>query len=291
MSAEGVSTEGGAAPRGRFGLPYTLGTTESATFVELFFDLVFVFAVTEVTAMTLEHLDWEGVARSALIFWMIWWAWSQWTWALNPANAEHHVLRVGALVGTGIAFLMSASVGDAFGDDGGLWFAVPYVLVRLLGLGLYLLVAAESPERYSSLRMFALASLPGMVVVIAGGFADADVRGWWWLAAMVLDVGAAMVAGRAGGWGPNAAHFAERHGLFVIIALGESLIVVGLTVSDGERTGELLAVAIGAVTVGCLLWWSYFGWLKDDLEYFLERARRRTTGVSRAMCTACCISR
>ena len=117
-----------------------------------------------------------------------------------------------------------------------------------------------------------------MVVVIVGGFVDADVRAWFWLAAVLLDIGASNVANSYEDWGLRAGHFVERHGLFVIIALGESLVVVGVIVADADRTGELLGAAIGAVVVTCLLWWSYFGWLNDALEVQLEREPKATEG-------------
>ena len=256
--------------RWRLGPPFTAPEAQSATFVELFFDLVFVFALTEVTALTLEHLDWSGAARSLLIFWMIWWAWTQWTWALNPSDTEHPLIRVTTLVATAVAFIMAASVGLAFDVDTGLWFAIPYVAVRAIGLAIYLVVASDNDDQLIAVRKFTLASIPGMVVVIVGGFVDADVRGWFFLVAIILDIGATLVAG-AGNWRLHAGHFAERHGLFVIIALGESLIVVGLMFAGVDRTADVVRVAIGAVVVTCLLWWTYFGWLKDALELQLER--------------------
>jgi low temperature requirement protein LtrA len=254
----------------RLGPPYDAPDGQGATFVELFFDLVFVFALTEVTALTLHHLDWEGFARSVLIFWMIWWAWTQWTWALNPTDTNHGLIRLTALAATAVAFIMAASVGQAFGDDGGMWFAVPYVAVRVLGMALYFVVAARDRDQLSGVRMFTLASIPGMVVVLAGGLVDPELRAWLWLVAVVLDVAATGLAGSYSNWRLRADHFAERHGLFVIIALGESLIVVGLIVADVERSSEALQVAVGAVVVTCLLWWTYFGWLKDALEVQLE---------------------
>ena len=268
-----------AAPsRRRLGPPFTAPEGQSATFVELFFDLVFVFALTEVTALTLEHLDWSGAARSLLIFWMIWWAWTQWTWALNPSDTEHALVRVTTLVATAVAFIMAASVGLAFDADTGLWFAIPYVAVRAIGMAIYLVVASDHSDQLLAVRQFTLASIPGMVVVIVGGFVDADIRGWFFLVAIILDIGATLVAGGYEDWRLHADHFAERHGLFVIIALGESLIVVGLIFAGVERDADVVRVAIGAVVVTCLLWWTYFGWLKDALEVQLEREPSNTEG-------------
>ena len=175
------------------------------------------------------------------------------------------------LAATAGAFVMAASVGDAFGDDGGLWFAIPYVVVRASGLGIVLLVASEDAERLKGVRRFALASVPGMIVVIVAGVVDADVRPWLWLGAVVMDIGAAIYAARGKSVRLNAAHFVERHGLFVIIALGESLIVVGLIFANAERSADTLGVALFAVVITSLLWWTYFGWLKDALEMLLER--------------------
>jgi low temperature requirement protein LtrA len=238
---------------------------QSVTFVELFFDLVFVFALTEVTGFAAEHLDAGGVARTILIFWLIWWAWSQWTWALNPADTEHGLVRLATLAATAIAFGMAVSVEDAFDVDDGLWFVVPYILLRVLGLALYARVAADREGHFAAVRTFAALSTLGFAAVLIGGFADPDARVWWWLAGVVLDLlVAAKVAGFEG-WHIHPEHFTERHGLFVIIALGESLIVAAAGVAHAERTTELAAVAIGAVAVTCLLWWTYFGWLEEGL--------------------------
>ena len=265
-----MGTEAGARAAGWLGRRMTAPEGQSATFVELFFDLVFVYALTEVTGFTVEHLDWEGVLRAALIFWLIWWGWAQWTWALNPADTEHGLVRVGTLAATAIAFLMAVSVGDAFTDDGGLWFVVPYVLVRLVGLGLYALVASERREQLAAVRTFGLASLAGLAVAVVGGMAEPELRVWLWLAAIVLDFAAASIGGRLAGWDLHAGHFAERYALFVIIALGESLIVAAAGVAGADRTRELMSVALGSVVVTCLLWWCYFGWLKDALEAHME---------------------
>src|SRR4029079_12809799 len=115
---------------------------QAVTFVELFFDLVFVFAVTQVTALTASHLSWSGVARSVLLFWLIWWAWTQFTWTLNPADTDHDFVRVLTLAATGIAFVMATSVTLAFHADV-LWFVVPYIMVRLVGLALQVRIDLE----------------------------------------------------------------------------------------------------------------------------------------------------
>ena len=250
---------------------------QSVGFVELFFDLVFVFAVTQVTSLTAEHLDLPHLGRAVLIFWLIWWAWTQFTWTLNPADTRHVLVQVVTLLATAAAFLMASSVSLAFGDDA-LWFAVPYVVVRILGLGLQMRLAAENrtlrpggapPPAGTVSRWVGLSAL-GLVAVLVGAFVQPPARTWIWVLAMVLDVVAAAIAGRSDDpedpWDIGAAHLAERHGLFVIIALGESLIIAGTAASDESRSLDLLGLAAAGLAVVGLLWWSYFAWFKSDLE-------------------------
>jgi len=245
---------------------------QAVTFVELFFDLVFVFALTEVTSFAAHHLDFEGVVRAAIVFWLIWWAWTQWTWALNPADTEHGIVRVGTLLATAIAFIMAVSVGTAFEGNGGLWFVVPYIAVRVLGLALYARVASERDRQLDAVQAFALLSTFGLAAALIGGIVGDEARMWVWLGVIVLDIVASGVAGRFESWHLHAGHLAERHGLFVIIALGESLIVAAAAITGAERTAEVMGVAIGAVAVTCLLWWVYFGWLQEALESCLTAA-------------------
>lgn len=238
---------------------------QGATFVELFFDLVFVFAITQVTHYAAHHLDLHGIFRSAIVFWLIWWGWTQFTWALNSANTEHHHVRVGTLVSTGVAFVMAVSLDDAFSaTPAAMWFALSYVGVRGLGLGLYYKVLSDTAQR-SSVLAFAGLSLGGLAAVLLGAFVDPSLREWVWLAAIGLDFAAAWLAGNKWAWGIHAGHFAERHGLIIIIALGESLIVAGgALVSD--ITFSVIVTGSLAVILTCLLWWTYFGWVQGVLE-------------------------
>lgn len=243
---------------------------QGVTFVELFFDLVFVFALTQITKIVVEDLTWAGAAEAVVVFWMIWWAWTQFTWALNPADTTHGAVRLVTLLATAAGFLLAVNVPGAF-DASGLWFAVPYVTVRLLGLGIYLAVATGNPDQLAAVRGFALRSGLPLLLVLVGAAVPSPARAWVWLAVIVLDL---VAAGRAGGdqqWDVRPGHFAERHGLFVIIALGESLIVAGQSVLQSESSELLIPVAIGAVAVTCLLWWLYFGWWQLAMEHQLSR--------------------
>ena len=258
--------------------PFTVNEDQGATFVELFFDLVFVFAITQVTGLIHHDLTFAGIGKALLVFWMIWWGWTQFTWALNPINTEHATVRLWTLAATGIAFIMAVSVGDAFGD-GGLIFAGSYVVCRLIGLGLYYVGVKDEPEMAKAVRFFTMLSVGGISLALVGGLVAPELRVWIWLGAVVLDMGAANLAAGAGDWQLHPGHFAERHGLFVIIALGESLVAAGVAASHQEMSLPLLFVALGAVVVACLLWWSYFGWLKEELE----RALAERTGTKRSV--------
>ncbi len=240
---------------------------QAVTFVELFFDLVFVFAVTQITALTAHDLTPDGVLRSIVLGWLIWWAWTQFTWTLNPADTTHPGVRVVTLAATGVALVMAASVTRAFADDA-LWFAVPYVVVRALGLGLQVRVDRERNDAFHTVVVVWTAlSTIGLVLVLAGAVVDPSLRPWLWLLAIVADVVAAAWAGRGASWDLNPSHLAERHALFVIIAIGESLIVAGTAVAGDERSWALASAAVVTIVVASLLWWTYFGWLKEALEH------------------------
>jgi low temperature requirement protein LtrA len=240
--------------------------SQSADFIELFFDLVFVYAITGVTASTAHHLDPPHVLRSILVFWLIWWGWTQFTWALNAANTRLAEVRLVMLLATGVAFVMASSVESAF-TAGVLWFAIPYIIGRVIGIGLYIRVTRNFSGQPTVIYNFAMISLTGLFAVLAGALAGPEARVWWWLAAIFLDMLAGFIGGRSEGWELQAGHFAERHGLIVIIALGESLIVAASAVSAQIRSADLLIVSGLAVLVTCLMWWSYFAWIHEHLEH------------------------
>jgi low temperature requirement protein LtrA len=252
---------------------------QGVTFVELFFDLVFVFAVTQVTALTAHNLTPDGVLRSLVLFWLIWWAWTQFTWTLNPADTTHVVVRVITLAATAAAFVMATTVSQAFLDDG-VWFAIPYLVVRILGLSLQVLVEIERTDdlRAAGIWRWAGVSGIGLALVLLGALADPSIRPLIWVLAILTDLLATQAA-RGRTWDIHVGHIAERHALFVIIALGESLIVAGTAVAAQERTVALAADSALALLIACLLWWTYFGWFKEGLEEQVGDAAPRDVGV------------
>jgi low temperature requirement protein LtrA len=238
---------------------------QNADFVELFFDLVFVYAITRITSLTAHNLDVTHVLQSVLIFWLIWWGWTQFTWALNAAHTKLAEVRLMVLIATGVAFVMASSVHYAF-NDSVFWFALPYIIMRIIGLILYIRVTASSKKQRSAVITFALVSMAGLIAVLAGAMVSPSLRVLFWFFAILLDMLAGYIGGRAEGWNLQPKHFIERHGLIVIIALGESLIVAASAVSGEDRSFDLIIVGALAVIITCLLWWSYFSWLSEYLE-------------------------
>ncbi len=264
--------------------PLTSPHDQGATFVELFFDLVFVFAISRLTHHFAHHIAWSAVLPTLVVGWLLWWAWTQYTWALNAANTNRHAVRGVTLLATGFAFLMATWIEPAFeeGRHGAFWFAITYAGLRILGLVLYDRVASQEPEIRRGVRIFALASVGGLAMVIAGSHAAPPTRYWMWGGAMLLDVGAAWMGGRHQDWHLRIEHFAERHGLILIIALGEALIVAGVGVADKERTAALVAEGVLAAATTCLLWWTYFGWAKDAMEHgTMQAGPDRQVGIAR----------
>lgn len=244
---------------------------QSATFVELFFDLVFVFSVTQVVGLLHHDFDWVGVGQAVIVFWLVWWAWTQFTWTLNAADTTHRGVGLATLVATAVVFFMAVALPNAFHGQA-LWFAVPYVLVRLIGLGLQLWAAREGSFEHTAARVWALASLGGLSAVLVGALLGGALLYWFWGLTILLDLLAAAVGGRREGWNLHPEHFAERHGLFVILALGETLIAAGSVVSEASWSGDLIAVSLLAVAFTCGLWWTYFPQGHPALEEAMRAA-------------------
>ena len=237
--------------------PITSPDDQSATFIELFFDLVFVFSVTQIVGLLHDGLTWIAVAQALIVFWLVWWAWTQFTWALNAADTTNSIVELGTLLATGVAFIMAIALPESFGTRA-LWFAAAYIIVRVVGLGIYYWVAQSDEEQRVAVRSFALFSLGGFVAVLVGALTGGVLQYVFWGLAIVLDVTAAERGAQVEGWNIRPEHFGERHGLFTIIALGETLIVAAASVTGAEWTSTLIAVSMLAVATTCALWWSYF---------------------------------
>ena len=230
--------------------------------VELLWDLVFVFAVTEVSSLMSHDLTWGWFGRSMLVLALVWWAWSAFVWAANAQNATSGTVRACLLISTAVIFITGLSVPGAFGRDGTV-FAVSYAIVRFLHLALYADASRKGNASWSAIAGFAVTVAIGMALLIAGSFAHGGTRIALWAAAVAIDYAgpAWLTRERLRGLQHVAvAHFAERYGLFVIICLGESIVAIGLGAAAGHP--HLGAQLITAVTLALLItigmWWTYF---------------------------------
>ena len=249
-------------------IPIVSPDDQKVTFVELFFDLVFVYCVTQVVTLLHGHIDSRSAVSALLVFWLVWWAWTQFTWALNAANTEHPRIQAITLLATAIAFLLAVGIPRALSADA-LWFAGPYVVLRVVGLLVYYWVAWDDPLQRKAVRIFGLVSTTGLCVVLAGAFTGGSAIYWCWGVAIALDLAAAGIGGQLEGWNLHPAHFVERHGLIVIIALGEALIVAAAGLVGATRTPTVIATGGLAVAVTCGLWWSYFRHVRPAFEHAL----------------------
>lgn len=248
------------------------GETEQekrAGFLELFFDLVFVFGITQVTALLLENTSAAGFLRAALVFGLLWWAWSAYAWLTNAIDIERSLVRLLILAAMAGSFFMALAVPEAYGSDG-LWFAVPYAAVRVLQVVLYAEGLRRDPDQLRAFLPLAPWFLLSPALVLVGGAVDDPARAWLWAASLVIDVTGTLVANRGsgGGWRVSPAHFAERYGLFMIIVLGETIVATGLGAREIERDGIFVVSVIVAFAAVATLWWAYFG--------FTQRAAERT---------------
>ncbi len=250
--------------------PETEAEQERRTsYLELFFDLVFVFAITQVTTLILDDPSAAGFARGVLVLWLVWWAWGGYAWMTNAISIESRGVRIAFLGVTLGCFFVALAVPGAYGDNG-LWFVVPYFAVRVAHIGLYVWGLRLAPEHQAAIRKLAPWFLVAPCVVLLGGFLEGDARVALWLGAAAIDIAGALNVSNAG-FRVSAAHFAERYGLFIIIALGESIVAIGLGASEAPRDA-LFAASVTIAFVGvAALWWAYFDFLALGAERALAR--------------------
>jgi low temperature requirement protein LtrA len=254
----------------------------SASFVELFFDLVFVFGVTQVVAFIHGHLDWPTLWRAAVVLMLLWWAWTQFTWMAGYADFEELQPRLVILAATAGSFILAVSVTEAWADEG-IVFATAYFGVMALA-GVFMLMRAKAFEREGSAKAdqltgtvaYVLRMMSGSFLVLVGGFVPDDIRVWFWVGAVVVNLFSATSV-ETYEYEVDASHFAERHGLFVIIVLGEALIAIGIGVIGQSGSISFYLAGTAMLFTALAMWWSYFDWLFR----VGEKALKAATGLDR----------
>jgi low temperature requirement protein LtrA len=258
---------------------------QRTTTLELFYDLVFVFAVTQVSHLLLDHLTWEGAGQAALVLLVVWWAWNYTTWVTNELDPESTVVRLLLIALMLASLLMAIAIPEAFGSRA-LLFAGSYVAIQV-GRHLFLTFVAADPgtiERVRAARILTWFVAAG-VLWIAGAILDGSARTALWLAALAIDYTGPLVTFWVPVRGPMASHtwwqvstdhFAERFQLFIIIALGESIVVTGATTADFDLDLARIAAFALAFLATAAQWWLYFNLVATIAQRRLAQAENRT---------------
>ena len=246
---------------------------QRVTPLELFFDLVFVFAFTQVTTVLSDNPTWNGLGHALLILGVLWWAWASYAWLTNTVDPGLGAVSAAMLVAMAAMFVAALAVPDAFGSHGVL-FGVAFLIVTVMHLTLYALSARRDPDQLAAILRIAPSALVGAALLILAGFVDGGLKPVLWLAALALAYVVPLVLGLRG-WRVQPAHFAERHGLIVIIAIGESLIAIGLGEEVSGPSTEVIVAAVLGFAVATSFWLAYF-------DFFTIRAHQMLTDRSGA---------
>ncbi|HKB50981.1 MAG TPA: low temperature requirement protein A [Solirubrobacterales bacterium] len=233
----------------------TLREGERVTPLELFFDLVFVLAITQCTALMSHHPTWSGLAQGLLVLGMLWWAWTGYAWLTSVVDPEEGAVRLVMFGAIAALLLVSLCVPDAFGSLA-LAFALTYGVVRSAHIALFMLASPEDDGLRHSVLGLAASSAVAVMLLLAASLFDGLAQGALWALALLLDMGGPYFFGSEG-WKLMPEHFAERHGLIVIIALGESIVAIGVGASHTLSLGIGAAAVLG-VALTAAMWWTYF---------------------------------
>jgi low temperature requirement protein LtrA len=228
---------------------------ETVTPLELFFDLVFVLAITQCTTLMSHTPTWKGLAQGLLALGVLWWAWVGYAWLTSVVDPEEGAVRLVIIAAMASLLVVSLCVPHAFGDDA-LVFACAYGAVRAAHIALFVLASRDDPQLRRSVSGLAIGTAIGVGILIGASFAGDGLQLGLWALALALDMGEPYLFG-AEGWRLSPRHFAERHGLIIIIALGESIVAIGVGAQAGIDAGVVGAAVLG-VAVAAALWWLYF---------------------------------
>ncbi|MFC9994766.1 low temperature requirement protein A [Nocardia sp. NPDC127526] len=254
----------------------------SVTQLELFFDLVIVFAFTMVTDLAAHETTAVNMLRALLILTMLWWAWIAYSWLGNVVKADEGIVRVAMFVAMGAVFVIALTIPEAFHDLAGgfygpLVFVIAYLVVRLVHLAVFLLASANDAQLRGQVVRWAAGSLSvSATFLLIGAFTDGGWQIGLWFVALAGDMLWTQFAGTD--WRLNSVkHFAERYGLIIIIALGESIVSIGIGVAGLPIDWPIIVGSMLGLAVSGLLWWAYF----DVAALTVEHAMHHATGARR----------
>jgi low temperature requirement protein LtrA len=228
---------------------------ERVTPLELFFDLVFVLAITQCTALMSHDPTWSGLAQGLLVLGVLWWSWTGYAWLTSVVDPEEGAVRIAMFAAMAAFLIVSIAVPKAFGGLA-LEFALAYGAVRWAQIALFVLASRDDPDLRRSVAGLAVSTSIGVGLLLGASFLDGLAQGALWVLALALDMGGPFFFG-SGGWKLVPGHFAERHGLIIIIALGESIVAIGVG-AHAQLTVGIAAAAILGIALSAALWWMYF---------------------------------
>ena len=247
---------------------------ERVTPLELFFDLVFVLALTQCTALMADHPSWGGVGKGLLVLGLMWWSWVGYAWLTSVVNPEEGSVRFAIFAAMAAMLVVALCVPEAFGDSRML-FAVAYAGVRFGQIALFILASRDEPALRTSVTGLAGGTAVGCGLLVVGAlFEDPNLQAAIWAVALALDMLEPFLFGSEG-WKLHPGHFAERHGLIIIIALGESIVAIGVGAGHDVDAGVVAAAVLGIAVAGAL-WWLYF-----DIVALVAERRLNNAAVGR----------
>ena len=249
---------------------------QRVTPLELFFDLVFVYAITQVTTLMSGELTWPGIGHGLLVLAAMWWAWTGYAWLTNALEPEDGMARAGIFAGMAAMLVAALAVPSAFGAEAAV-FGAAYLVVRMVNLLLYGVAGKRDREFGRAIVRFAPTGAVGPLLILVAGYVDDGPRLALWLIAIAVLYAGPLIDGGVS-WNISAAHFAERYGLIVIIALGESIVAIGIATAGIELTPGVIAASVLGLAVIAALWWAYF----DVFAVLGAQQLARTSGRSRA---------
>ena len=229
---------------------------QRVTPLELFFDLVFVFGFTQVTTVLSDDRTWSGLGHGLLILAALWWAWAAYAWLTNTVDPGEGAVWGAILVAMAAMFVAALAVPETFGRHGVI-FGVSFLIVNLMYLALYALGARDDRDLLAAILRSAPSALAGSMLILAAAFVDGWTRPLLWLAALTVGLFGPLLGGTSG-WRVQPAHFVERHGLIVIIAIGESFVAIGLGARSTELTTGVIVAAVLGLLVTTSFWLAYF---------------------------------
>jgi low temperature requirement protein LtrA len=251
---------------------------------ELFFDLVFVYAITQVTGLMAHDTSAQGIVRGLLVLGVLWWCWSGFVWLGNTARLDEGMARAALLAVMAAMFVIALSIPEVFHDKPGgvsapVVFVTGYFVVRLIHQLLYMRAAGGDAGLRRQLAVNWIPWTGGVLLLMLSTFAHGWPQTGLWAAALGWDYGGVLLAGISGWRVTSAAHFAERHALVIIIAIGESIVAIGTGATGLAISWPIVIAAILAIGVASTLWWAYF----DVVAITAERRLTQANGLRRTI--------